>query len=358
MMKFVAAVLAALLFCSTPVAAQFADQANYAGTGAGSANVQTVTLSNAPQLADILGVPVRFKPGATNTGAATLNINGIAATALRKPSPSGLIALTGGELTTGQMTEVVYDGTYFIVTISTDTGSAPLCGATGFTANNNTGTPFTKLDVVAGTAVMVGNSSSVRRTSVSVTIDFGVVGANGIDVGSIASSTLYYLYLIDNGTAAAGLVSLSSTAPTLPSGYTYSCRVAGFPTNGSAHITPIQIRGAQAMLTAGTGIQIADSTGGTCTIAAESVIQVPTTAAVILGYVAVTAATVFASVYRDNTTNISSNLVASVTGVTGMAAYVPFQVPVVAAQTVYYCSNSSSNAILGLLGWIDSVNVN
>lgn len=57
--------------------------------------------------------------------------------------------------------------------------------------------------------------------NVSIAIDCATVGANGLDTGSLAASTWYYLYVIYNGSNTAGLASLSATTPTMPSGYTF-----------------------------------------------------------------------------------------------------------------------------------------
>lgn len=58
---------------------------------------------------------------------------------------------------------------------------------------------------------------------------------NGLDTGSLGNSTWYYIYLIAkaDGTIA-GLMSTSSSAPTMPSGYTYKALLGAIITNGSA----------------------------------------------------------------------------------------------------------------------------
>jgi hypothetical protein len=112
--------LCVLLGACTLAVAQFADQATYAGTGAGTANAQTVTLPNATSLTDLLGVIVKYVPGATNTGAATLTVNSLAATAFRKPTNTGLAALTGGEIVSGQPVWLMYDGTFFDILSATN----------------------------------------------------------------------------------------------------------------------------------------------------------------------------------------------------------------------------------------------
>src|SRR4051812_6015238 len=89
--------LLALTFASlSPARAQFADQGTYAGTGAGSANAQTLTLANASSYNDLLGVIIKYIPGTSNTSAATLTINGFGSSpAFRKPTSAGPVALTG-----------------------------------------------------------------------------------------------------------------------------------------------------------------------------------------------------------------------------------------------------------------------
>ena len=54
--------------------------------------------------------------------------------------------------------------------------------------------------------------------------DISAGGANGLDVGAVAASTLYSVFSIFDDTGAnavAGLYSLSETAPTLPAGYSH-----------------------------------------------------------------------------------------------------------------------------------------
>jgi len=61
----------------------------------------------------------------------------------------------------------------------------------------------------------------VLRSSVSVTPNITASGANGLDTGSEAGGTWYYIWVIWNGTTTAGLFSVSSSSPTMPSGYTH-----------------------------------------------------------------------------------------------------------------------------------------
>jgi hypothetical protein len=77
----------------------------YGGVSGGSANTQTITL--APALTALFnGMRIRFKAGFSNTGATTLNVNGVGATAVQLFSST---ALQGGELIAGVFYEVIYD---------------------------------------------------------------------------------------------------------------------------------------------------------------------------------------------------------------------------------------------------------
>lgn len=80
----------------------------YVGTVGGTANA--ITLTPSPAIAAYAtGQQFSFMPSATNTGAATVAISGLAA----KNIFSGTAPCIGGELTTQQIVTVQYDGTQF-----------------------------------------------------------------------------------------------------------------------------------------------------------------------------------------------------------------------------------------------------
>lgn len=113
--------------------------------------------------------------------------------------------------------------------------SGALAAGRNIAARTNAATPNTKLDISADEIVLKDTNNAVfMARSVAVTINLGVVGANGIDAATQASSTWYYGYVIAkaDGTIA-GLASTSATAPTLPSGYVYKALVTSARSNGS-----------------------------------------------------------------------------------------------------------------------------
>lgn len=75
-------------------------------------------------------------------------------------------------------------------------------------------------------------NNSVINTAVSAQI-------NGLDTGTFAASSKYYVYAVGDSTQynlPGGLISLSITSPQLPAGYDMFRRVGMIITDGSAHI--------------------------------------------------------------------------------------------------------------------------
>jgi hypothetical protein len=114
---------------------------------------------------------------------------------------------------------------------------------------NNAAAPTTKVDLTAD-SVYVEDTSGIayRLNTVSLTIDASVNGANGLDASGLSASKWYSVWVIYNPTTqtTAGLLSLSATAPTMPSGYTAKARAAWFPTNASSAFLRVRQAGRKA----------------------------------------------------------------------------------------------------------------
>ncbi|OPY07264.1 MAG: hypothetical protein A4E68_01946 [Syntrophaceae bacterium PtaB.Bin095] len=75
----------------------------------GTANAYAISLT--PALTDhVIGMPIVFKAANANTGAATLNVNGLGAVAIKKNVSK---ALEAGDIAAGQLVTVAYDGTNY-----------------------------------------------------------------------------------------------------------------------------------------------------------------------------------------------------------------------------------------------------
>lgn len=120
----------------------------------------------------------------------------------------------------------------------------------GLLLSNDATTPHTKLDVAAGICrdsnniidINLGNYlglSGIGTANSATVINFAVNGANGLDTGSIAASTFYYIYVIADSSEKqlpAALASLSASAPTLPFGYDSIRLIGCCKTDGSSNI--------------------------------------------------------------------------------------------------------------------------
>jgi len=72
----------------------------------------------------------------------------------------------------------------------------------------------------------------------ALTISGSSVGVNGLDTGTLANTTWYYMFLISDPVTAnptAALLSASRTAPLLPFGYSAKRYIGSWLTDGSAH---------------------------------------------------------------------------------------------------------------------------
>jgi hypothetical protein len=115
-------------------------------TSGGSANTQTLTYGAAPT-AYVQGQAFSFIAGFTNAGATTLNVNGLGPKAVRL----GNAALSGGEIQSGAVYTVMYDGANFQIVSVPGLGRGLLVGVQYFTAAGSstyTPTPGTSFVVV------------------------------------------------------------------------------------------------------------------------------------------------------------------------------------------------------------------
>jgi hypothetical protein len=145
----------------------------WGGTAGGTANAITVSLSPAIT-AYTAGMVIRFINGASaNTGATTLNVNGVGAVALNKGD--GTTALAAGDLPAGHIVTVIYDGTRFrLVGVFSGYGATLGVSATAAAARAALGATAT------GSAVLTAANAAAARSAIVASADPttspGVVG--------------------------------------------------------------------------------------------------------------------------------------------------------------------------------------
>lgn len=153
------AVVAAILFAPISATAQFADQATYIATPGGTANAITLAVDN--WNINRPGVVLRFLPAAQNTGATTVVVNGVgSAISLKKLTGLGLTNLTGGELNTTEISQIVFDGAQWQLLARPGNPAAPQgyltpcqTSSPSPVAGCSVGNPFVTTDVVSATTL-------------------------------------------------------------------------------------------------------------------------------------------------------------------------------------------------------------
>ena len=99
-------------------AAQFVDQSTFGGNSGGTANAQTITIAN--YTAHTSGVVLRFVPGSTNTGPMQINVSGLGLVNVTRPSSIGVTGLSGGEVQSGELTCITYNGSTYQLACNVD----------------------------------------------------------------------------------------------------------------------------------------------------------------------------------------------------------------------------------------------
>jgi hypothetical protein len=128
----------------------------------------------------------------TNTGAATININSLGAKNITK---LGTTALAAGDIVSGQVHLIEYDGTRFqLINPSASSVSTISFGSTGLTPSTATGGAVS----VAGTLAIANGGTGTSGTTANLTVDgTNAVGFLNIPINS--QSATYGLLLADAG---------------------------------------------------------------------------------------------------------------------------------------------------------------
>lgn len=130
--------------------------------------------------------------------------------------------------------------TYFDTLYQATGGSASVLGSFRNLQASATGLGANVSITADEIALEDGSNNYVTARAVNLTINTAAAGANGQDTGTLAASTWYSTWVIrkPDGTTA-GLISLSATAPTMPSGYTFKARTGWIRTDGTGNKYPL-----------------------------------------------------------------------------------------------------------------------
>lgn len=173
----------------------------WGGTSGGTANAQTLTLSP-PITAYAAGQRFGYFAVATNTGALTININGVGAKAVQWRN----LALTGNEIEINAAVEIVYDGTNFqsvqLAGNATSRAQAPTLGQVQDSTSTWGGTS--------------GGSANAQTLTLAPAITAYVAGQRFRFVAGFSNTTATTLNV--SGVGAVNIITQSANA-TLTSGY-------------------------------------------------------------------------------------------------------------------------------------------
>lgn len=178
------------------------------GTVGGSANAITLTsLSTYQQYQD--GLQIAFKASAANTGAATLNLDGLGVKKIRRRGDS---ALGAGDILANGRYMLQYDAAYdgaagawvlmdqeipaYLVNLATAGVPVFACGQLQYST-----TTVVKLMPMNGNLVAFPSGAVTAIPSAGISSTITSAYLNGVASQSLAATTLYYAYLWNQGSA-------------------------------------------------------------------------------------------------------------------------------------------------------------
>jgi hypothetical protein len=245
-------------------------------------------------------------------------------------------------------TAVLYcDGTDMVFASPSElSGDGALCRHKNLVIKNNVTNPNYQVDIDADELLLSGH----KVAGVNLTVDITASGANGLDAGAEANSTWYHLWVIYNGTTAAGLLSTSATAPTIPGGYTYKGYVGAIFNNSSGNF---HVMGQVDKFVA-FDVFVALATGSSTSYASVSLTEIPTTAKKVHGVVTGNdaAGTAFNVYVASKSTREGEQIIGlTVGGASSVNMRVPFSLPLLEAQTIYYKVVSGDTSDISVHGY-------
>lgn len=154
-------------------------------TDSGAADAYVVTLR--PVItAYTAGLRILIKASNTNTGTSTLNVNGLGVKTIKKNVSSNL---AGGDITSGQVFEVVYDGTNFQLLNSSTTGGGTVTADNGLNMSTSTnvqigGTLLKNTSIDASTFMLTLTKAAINQVLNIVNTGGQGLGVSGTSIGA------------------------------------------------------------------------------------------------------------------------------------------------------------------------------
>lgn len=224
---------------------------------------------------------------------------------------------------------------------------------------------------VTASSIVLSNGSGqfIADNNVISTIDTAASGLNGLDTGTLASSTWYSVWRIGKADGTTGsLISLSATSPTLPVDYTYKARIGWIRTDSTANKYPLSFvqRGASVQYKVAAGSNVASLP--TMASGVQGDITAPTWVAISVSSVTPPTAGQISVLVVNNASNAAIAAPNNAYGGYASASSPPVvanpavaSVPVVQVAdfvletaNIYYASNQAA-AYMACIGWEDNL---
>lgn len=200
-------------------------------TPGGTANALTITNTNAVA-SYATGQKIAFKAAYTNSGAATVNVDGLGVKNLLRPDGSNLVA---ADLTAGRMYEATYDGTAFqlhtnLLDLSEDgvgsyiasISASALAAASSATDAENAQTAAESAQTAAEVAQAAAEAAAASLTASGLLTSIKTVdgSGSGLDTDLVRGTTpgAFGLTMLATATAAAAQTALFSSQAVFPAG--------------------------------------------------------------------------------------------------------------------------------------------
>lgn len=227
---------------SKAVANYVASGSFYTDSGIADAYVLNTTGSFQAPTQYVDGMEIRFRTSNTNTGASTINVNGLGVKNIK--NSDGTTDILAGFISNNRDISLRFYNDCFIPSNEITQAAISTAGQSllpdQITISNGTDSDH-DIDFTAGNFNFDDGSGQAVATALTKQIDAAWVegdNAGGLDTGSVAADSTYYCFAIYNPTTSTAdfLFSTSSSSPTLPSGYTKKKRIASLVTDGAGNI--------------------------------------------------------------------------------------------------------------------------
>ncbi|MDP3048905.1 MAG: hypothetical protein Q8N12_05670 [Thermodesulfovibrionales bacterium] len=195
-------------------------------------------------------------------------------------------------------------------------------------------------------------ASSKRIAALAETLNITAAGANGLDTGAEAASTWYHIWAIAkaDGTKKT-LASLSATAPTMPSGYTFLAYLGAIYNNGSSNFITMR----QTDKSVSCSLNTALSNGNSTVWQSVSLVSIiPSTATNVSGQIKLMLPSDGARGCNISSTSSDVGSKYLVQNSVGGSTYgsTPFRCHVPTSQTIYYkVLVADTLATIEIAGW-------